>query len=169
MRAASPPGTGTDDAGAGPAAGAALDRVIAFYATLSPDTLAGIDRLYAPDAGFKDPFNEVRGTAAITAVFLHMFATTQDPRFEVLDAAGDHRQGFLTWDFRFRSLGPGARDWRIHGATRLAFAPDGRIVLHRDYWDPAEEIYQHLPVLGPLMRWLRARLTADRARPGPRR
>lgn len=27
--------------------------------------------------------------------------------------------------------------------------------MHRDYWDAAEELYEKLPVLGDLMRWLR--------------
>ena len=39
----------------------------------------------------------------------------------------------------------------------LAFAPDGRIAMHRDYWDAAEELYEKLPVLGGLMRWIRRR------------
>jgi hypothetical protein len=33
----------------------------------------------------------------------------------------------------------------------------GLIVLHRDYWDAAEELYEKLPVVGALMRWLRRR------------
>ena len=39
-------------------------------------------------------------------------------------------------------------------------ADDGRITLHRDYWDAAEELYEKLPVIGTLMRWLRRRLAA---------
>jgi steroid delta-isomerase len=27
--------------------------------------------------------------------------------------------------------------------------------VHRDYWDAAEELYEKLPVLGALMRWLK--------------
>jgi hypothetical protein len=29
------------------------------------------------------------------------------------------------------------------------------IVVHRDYWDAAEELYEKLPWLGGLMRWLK--------------
>jgi hypothetical protein len=29
--------------------------------------------------------------------------------------------------------------------------------MHRDYWDAAEELYEKLPVLGGLMRWLKTR------------
>ena len=40
-------------------------------------------------------------------------------------------------------------------ASHMRFAADGRVVYHRDYWDAAEELYEKLPVLGPLMRWLK--------------
>jgi hypothetical protein len=32
---------------------------------------------------------------------------------------------------------------------------------HRDYWDAAEELYEQIPVLGAVMRWLKRR--ANRA------
>ena len=45
----------------------------------------------------------------------------------------------------------------IRGATHLRFAADGRVNLHRDYWDAAEELYEKLPVLGGVMRFLKQR------------
>ena len=64
---------------------------------------SGSTGFYSADARFKDPFNEVRGIAAISAVFRHMFDTLEQPRFVIED---DHRrsgdQCFLSWDFRFR-------------------------------------------------------------------
>jgi hypothetical protein len=32
-----------------------------------------------------------------------------------------------------------------------------RVAVHRDYWDAAEELYEKLPVVGSLMRWLKKR------------
>ena len=46
--------------------------------------------------------------------------------------------------------------WRFNRRTdaikphNLRFAPDGRIALHRDYWDAAEELYEKLPLVGAL-------------------
>ena len=54
-------------------------RLAHFYETLTPVSLAELDALYAPGARFKDPFNEVTGTAAIRRIFEHMFATTDAP------------------------------------------------------------------------------------------
>jgi hypothetical protein len=42
------------------------------------------------------------------------------------------------------------------GGSHLVLDADGCITLHRDYWDAAEELYEKLPVVGRVMRWLKA-------------
>lgn len=133
-----------------------LDRLIDFYERLQPADLARLPQLYATDARFKDPFNEVQGTVAIAAVFDHMFRRLQHPRFVVTERVDGGEQAFLTWDFLFMLPGEHS-ERRIRGATHLRFDAEGRVRLHRDYWDAAEELYEQLPVLGSLMRWLKRR------------
>jgi ketosteroid isomerase-like protein len=134
-----------------------VERVRAFFESISPESLPRIDEIYARDAYFKDPFNEVRGVAAIRRIFSHMFEQVDAPRFVVREvvAAGD--SAFLTWDFRFRARRLGSAEQVIHGASHLRFAADGRVCHHRDYWDAAEELYEKIPLLGGLMRLLKRR------------
>ena len=132
-------------------------RLARFYETLTPAALDGLDQLYAPDARFKDPFNEVVGIAAIRRIFAHMFATTEAPRFEVTDCIEQGGQAMLGWAFHFALRG---RALTVRGVTHLNFDADGRVTLHRDYWDAAEELYEKLPLLGGLMRAIRRRLRA---------
>lgn len=136
---------------------AAVDRLADFYQTLSPSTLNALDGLYATDARFKDPFNEVVGVAAIRRIFEHMFATADAPRFVVTRRIVQDDQAMLGWDFHVRLRG---REIVVRGVSHLAFDADGHVSLHRDYWDPAEELYAHLPLIGVLMRTLRRRLSA---------
>jgi steroid delta-isomerase len=140
---------------------ARVARLVAFFEQLSPADLVRIGEFYAVDARFKDPFNEVRGIPAITAVFAHMYRALEGPRFIVHDIVVDGDQCFLTWDFRFRfrRFAPDV-DQRVRGATQLRFGVDGRVELHRDYWDAAEELYEKLPAVGGLMRWLKRRANA---------
>ncbi len=128
-----------------------------FYETLTPAALEGLEQLYAPDARFKDPFNEVAGTAAIRRIFEHMFATTEAPRFEVTDCIEQGGQAMLGWAFHFALRG---RALTVRGVTHLRFDAEGRVTLHRDYWDAAEELYERLPLIGAPLRWLRRRMSA---------
>ena len=131
-------------------------RAVHFFERLSPADLPRLGELYAADARFKDSFNDVQGVAAIAAVFEHMYRALDRPRFVIHNCVADGDQCFLTWDFafRFRRFSP-AVDQVVHGASHLRFAADGRIALHRDYWDAAEELYEKLPAVGALMRWLK--------------
>lgn len=137
-----------------------VEHIVRFFERLTPQSLDGLDRIYAPDARFKDPFNDVRGLAPIEAVYRHMFDSLHAPRFAVTNRIVQGRQCFLVWDFTFRlrTAGSRAASESVRGGSHLVLAADGRISLHRDYWDAAGELYEKLPVLGALMRWLRRRV-----------
>jgi steroid Delta-isomerase len=132
-------------------------RVVTFFEQLQPADLDRLAALYTEDARFKDPFNQVQGLPAIRNVFEHMFRTLHQPRFVILAVLVQDHQCFLTWDFRFGAPRLGAGEQCIHGGSHLLFAPDGRVQSHRDYWDAAEELYEKLPLVGSLMRWLKRR------------
>jgi steroid Delta-isomerase len=135
-------------------------RLIAYFSQLTPPDLALIGNIYTDDASFKDPFNEVRGAAGIARIFEHMFESLHEPRFVVVEALAEGDAVFLAWDFVFRMNRLGAAEQRIRGASHLKLAADGRITMHRDYWDAAEELYEKLPLLGALMRWLKRRVAS---------
>lgn len=140
---------------------AAAQRLILYYEQLSPAHLSELDVYYAPDAHFKDPFNDVHGLPAITQIFAHMFATLEQPHFTVTQRIVQDDKASLRWEFHFR-----LRRWRpqveqcIHGVTLLRFDAHGHVTLHHDYWDACQELYEKLPVLGGLMRWLRKSVSA---------
>lgn len=137
---------------------AAAARVVDFFETLSPASLDRLDAFYTPDAYFKDPFNEVRGLAAVRGIFSHMYEVLEQPRFVVTGRIVDGDQCFLTWNFEFRfKRFDRATLQTVRGGSHLKFTADGLIDFHRDYWDAAEELYEKLPVVGGLMRWLKKR------------
>lgn len=133
-------------------------RIITFFETLSPDQLALLPAFYAPQAVFKDPFNEVRGLDAITKIFSHMYVALARPRFVVTDAITQGQQCFLTWNFEFYFRRFDTTTLQtVRGGSHLKLTEAGLIEVHRDYWDAAEELYEKLPAVGSLMRWLKKR------------
>ena len=135
-----------------------LQRVVDFFEQLSPQRLDELPLLYAPEARFKDPFNEVQGLPAIRGIFEHMYASLHEPRFVITTRIVQDGQAFVGWDFIFRFKRFDTHTVQtVRGGSHLVFNADGLITLHRDYWDAAEELYEKLPVVGSLMRWLKAR------------
>jgi ketosteroid isomerase-like protein len=134
-----------------------VDAVIRLFESLRVDDVARLNSHYTADASFKDPFNEVQGLAAIQRIFSHMFDNLLAPHFVIVEAIAQDDQAFLSWEFHFRMKRFSSAHQVVRGGTHLRFAPDGRIAVHRDYWDAAEELYEKLPVLGALMRWLKRR------------
>lgn len=142
-----------------------LDGLIQSFEQLQAKDVAHMGNWYAPDASFKDPFKEVQGLPQIQSIFAHMFESLEQPRFVVTSRMLQGKQCFLVWDFlfRFKTMQPGVEQ-SIRGGSHLVMALNAnnewRVVMHRDYWDAAEELYEKLPWVSGLMRWLKRRVNS---------
>lgn len=138
-----------------------LDALIDFYQTLTPEGVARFSDFYAENAWFKDPFNEVRGVAAIQNIFSHMFRQVAEPRFVVTERIDAENGTMLVWEMYYRMGLLGKSEMQmLRGVTHLRFDAAGRVDYHRDYWDAAEELYMKLPGIGCVMRGLRRMIAA---------
>jgi hypothetical protein len=136
-----------------------LKQILDWYQGLSPQSLADLPDYYHEQARFIDPFNDVAGHAAIGAIFQHMFEKTEQPRFHVQQSHQLGSDAWVRWRFSVTLMG---RAIEIDGASQLELAEDGRILLHRDYWD-ASELFAQLPYIGVLMRKLKRQMQAQPA------
>ena len=140
-------------------AGERLRAYAAAFERLTEARLPGLADHLAPGVRFKDPFNDVSGVDAYLQIFRHMFAALVQPVFEVHHQALAGGTGYLYWTLTFRASA-GAATRRIEGLSRVRFDAEGRITEHVDYWDPAEQLYADVPVLGWVLRRVRRRLSA---------
>ncbi|MEI7783340.1 MAG: nuclear transport factor 2 family protein [Betaproteobacteria bacterium] len=133
-----------------------VQTLVRFFEQLQRSDLPQLAQLYAAQAYFKDPFNEVRGWAQIERIFEHMYEALDQPHFVVTDQILQGRQCFLVWEFRFRFKRFDRSRWQtVRGSSHLRFDEQGLVEFHRDYWDAAEELYEKIPGIAALMRWLR--------------
>jgi len=140
---------------------ARFSEIAQWFQTLTPVSLEHVENIYASDAVFIDPFNHLKGLASVRAVYQHMFDTLEHPRFVVTTTVSNGHQAFMTWDFLFKCRGQAQQ---ISGCTQFELNAQGLIVLHRDYWDAAQQVYEKIPVLGSVIRMIRRKLSLPAAK-----
>lgn len=135
-----------------------LAGFIAAAEGLRTGNTADLAAFYSEDCVFTDPFQTVRGRAAVHGVYQSMFNSLDDPRFcnvrQMGAAAGPEL--VLQWRFEF-ALKAGAKRQSIPGASQLEIGGHGLIVRHTDFWD-ASMLMQSLPAVGPLIGWIRRKI-----------
>lgn len=135
----------------------ALAAYMRFYQELAPETVGRLDRLATPEVHFKDPFNDFRSRDRMKHVFIGMFERLQQPRFIIRDHALSAQTAYLRWGFAFRTR-QSPRPTTIEGMSEVRFDMAGQVTSHIDHWDAAEQFYERLPVLGWVLRQIKARM-----------
>ena len=136
----------------------AIGRFKSFFKNVTPDSVREqTSGLYAEDAFFNDTLKTVHGRPAIEEYFAKTATHVDLFHTEVVDVARSGDNYYVRWimDVRFRGS---KKTIRTIGVTQLRFDPAGRIVLHQDFWDSTAGFFEHLPVLGPLIRGVKSML-----------
>jgi len=137
------------------------ERYRHFLETLTPHSLERLHDYVAQDVRFRDPFNDVTGADAMQRLFAHMFAAVGPLHFCVSAAITEGDRCLMSW--RFEAVLRG-KPWAFDGMSEVRFNADGLVVSHFDYWDAASALYERLPLIGPLLAWLRRRISRPSAR-----
>ena len=129
------------------------------FASLDAAHLHQLAELYSEDILFRDPLHEIQGLAALQRYFAELYSNVRELRFDVyaFDTLREG-EGYLRWTMSYRHprLAGGALI-RVDGCSHLLWR-DGRVYRHRDYFDAGAMLYEHLPVLGRVISWLKRRM-----------
>ena len=138
---------------------AGLERFTTFFADMTPQRVRDtIEQVYAPDAILHDTVVTHRGIREIAPYLQKTAERANGVKVTVDQVIIDGAETFIRWtmDIKWRKINDG-RTTRSVGISHLRFAADGRVALQHDFWDSATGLYQHLPILGPLLRWVRGK------------
>ncbi len=137
---------------------AAIARFKTFFGNVTEEAVrTQIRDLYAPDAWFNDTLKTVRGVPAIEDYFTKVAKSTDLVSATVLDVARSGDNYYIRWvmDVRFQNS---KTTIRTIGMTQVRYDAQGRIVFHQDFWDSTAGFFEHVPVLGAGIRWIKSLL-----------
>jgi limonene-1,2-epoxide hydrolase len=136
----------------------AIERVKAFFGDLSEENVRdNVRAVYAADVFFNDTVKTLRGLDSVEHYLLHTAKGVAECKVKFTDIARSGNNYYLRWIMTIR-LDEKREPWISMGMTHMRFDRDGRITLHQDYWDSAAGIYEHLPAIGGLIRYVQRRI-----------
>jgi len=128
-----------------------------LYQSLGKDNLHRLSEVYSDDIVFKDAMHELLGIEDLTKYFESLYTNLTSCDFDIrhIQASGSGH-AFLTWQMSFTHPKlAGGQSVVVDGATDLRF--EEKITYHRDYIDMGQMLYEHIPVLGSAIRFIKKR------------
>lgn len=131
-------------------------RFASLYGDLSPSNVQSkVREVYAPDAWFNDTIATESGIAAIEKYLLKTAQGAESVKAKVNAVAVSGSDCYVRWTMEVQTKNlAGGRPIITEGMSQLRFDEQGRIIFHQDFYNPADGIYRHLPLLGPAIRYV---------------
>jgi|TARA_B110000977_G_scaffold130899_1_gene166823 esterase/lipase superfamily enzyme len=114
--------------------------------------------IYADDILFRDPVHEIKGLVSLEDYFSNISTNLSECRFEYLDQVTSDNTAYLKWIMHFKHprLGPKIID--VRGVSHIRY--NEKIEYHEDLYDMGAMLYERLPVLGTVTRFLKSRMVS---------
>lgn len=129
-----------------------------FFENINSNTpIEEYEKVFDTNAKFKDPFHDVEGLDKIYKIFEDMYLKLDKPRFEVIEIVQKNNIAYLKWNFKF-SFKNNTKNESFEGVSRVEFNDEGKVISHIDYWDSASNLYEKIPILSFLIKFIKRRI-----------
>jgi hypothetical protein len=134
------------------------EKITQFFENLTQATsIDSFSTVYDDEVKFKDPFNEVVGIQAVHEVFGHMYRNLDNPRFVIKEYVDKENIAYVKWEFLFTFKNENNQN-AFEGVSRLEMNASGKVIRHIDYWDAAEHMYEKMPLIGTVLRYIKRKI-----------
>lgn len=127
---------------------------------LNKDTINNLDNYYEADAHFRDPITDVQGLAEIKKYYSHVYANVKSIHFNFQSISREGAIQTAVW--KMSVIHPalnGGKELTLDGVSILEFNLNShKLIAHRDYYDLGEFIYERIPILGPVIRYIKNKM-----------
>jgi len=131
-----------------------LNRFVDIYQRLDKTNLHTLREVYSDHVHFEDSLHKLDGIDDLINYFEGQYKNLSSCSFTVLEAHQQLENAWLVWEMRFShpKLNGGSQIC-VPGASHLRL--NDKITYHRDYVDMGQVLYEHIPLLGRAIRWIK--------------
>ncbi|RLV61614.1 nuclear transport factor 2 family protein [Parashewanella curva] len=132
-----------------------LNNIVELYQTLTKQELNKILDVYHEDVVFRDPIHRVVGVDELHEYFQTMYKNTTSCEFDIYETFFDKRNAALYWKMTFINPKINRGNPILVEGHSLIRGQGDKVIYHRDYYDVGEMVYEHVPLLGFMVRKLK--------------
>jgi len=133
-----------------------LEKLKYAFKDLNNANWSELDEIYADNVIFKDPIHEIKGLVAVEEYFSNISTDLLECRFEYLDQVTSDNTAYLKWVMHFKHPRLGSDIIDVRGVSHIRW--NEKIEYHEDFYDVGAMLYERLPIIGAVARWLKSRL-----------
>jgi limonene-1,2-epoxide hydrolase len=130
-----------------------------FYNDANVKTIKNLcERFYHKDIIFDDAVGHVEGREALIKYYLDLYSNLTAINFEMHDETQHKNKIYARWKMIYQH--PSLNDQApidVQGVSYLE-VKDGQVIYQRDYFDMGAMVYEKVPVIGTLVKWIKGRL-----------
>ena len=141
----------------------AFDKVQRYFAGMTTVSVREqTAAVYAPDGYLNDTLVGIDGSGSIEAYFGRTIERSRLLKVEFLERAPVGTDWYVRWRMTVVADGlNGGQPVVTYGVTQFRFDGQGRVLIHKDFWDAGSGLYEQLPGLGRVVGWVRAAVEAS--------
>jgi hypothetical protein len=137
------------------------EQIVRAFNDFTGTNVEVLNAFYHPEVHFVDPIGEMKGLNTLTHYYSEMYKNVLSIRFDFKESVHAKDSSFVTWNmiYSVKALN-GGKPITVEGGSHLTFDEESGLVLyHRDYFDMGAMVYEHIPLIGAIIRRIRARLS----------
>jgi len=139
---------------------AIYERFKYYYQHSSLDILMLKD-IYHADIQFKDPVHQINGLEPLVLYFSKMSVNMNACRFEFVEELCGDATMHITWNMYFSHAKiDGGKAKMLRGMSFIRIK-DEKVIYHEDCYDLGAMVYDYVPVLGRMTRWIRQKMVSS--------
>lgn len=134
-----------------------LVNFIDNYSQLSTDNLALLENIYHKDVTFIDPLHEVKGFENLQVYFYGLYESLTSCFFTIEHIFEKNNEAAVYWTMSYQhpKLNSG-KVITVQGHSHIKGEHE-KVIYHRDYLDAGAMLYEHIPLIGRIIKWIKVR------------
>lgn len=134
-----------------------LQKFITTYSELGTKDFSVLSEIYATEVEFVDPLHRISGLDSLVRYFEHLYTNVASCQFAIEHVIESEQEAALYWTMTYQHKRlNGGKAISVEGHSHLK-AENGLVLYHRDYLDVGAMLYEHVPLLGNVIRTIKKR------------